>query len=167
MEAERGGEEPAGANSGSRRSTGRVALTKDRTLLAFTAAQDGTGVADETTISLRGVGTIDSTAGGDYTLQAESGLGPQEDAETLTLKQDAAIVKWLEGNRDALVREEMALREPIAVRQHLDAELDQRKVVLCVPMILDGRLVERLVKRAGGSRAIADAGRADGSGNLL
>lgn len=78
---------------------------------------------------------------GDYKLQAESGLGPQDDAETLTLKQDAAIVKWLEGNRDALVREEMARREPIGVRQHLDAELNQRKVVLCVPMILDGRLV--------------------------
>jgi signal transduction histidine kinase len=78
---------------------------------------------------------------GDYELRAESGLGPQDDAETLTLKQDAAIVKWLEGNRDALVREEMARREPIGVRQHLDAELNQRKVVLCVPMILDGRLV--------------------------
>jgi signal transduction histidine kinase len=78
---------------------------------------------------------------GDYKLEAESGLGPQDDAETLTLKQDAAIVKWLEGNRDALVREEMARREPIGVRQHLDAELNQRKVVLCVPMILDGRLV--------------------------
>jgi signal transduction histidine kinase len=78
---------------------------------------------------------------GDYKLQAESGLGPQDDAETLTLKQDAAIVKWLEGNRDALVREEMARREPIGVRQQLDAELNQRKVVLCVPMILDGRLV--------------------------
>lgn len=77
----------------------------------------------------------------DYKLQAESGLGPQDDAETLTLKQDAAIVRWLEGNRDALVREEMARREPIGVRQHLDAELNQRKVVLCVPMILDGRLV--------------------------
>jgi signal transduction histidine kinase len=35
----------------------------------------------------------------------------------------------------------MARREPIGVRQHLDAELNQRKVVLCVPMILDGRLV--------------------------
>jgi signal transduction histidine kinase len=78
---------------------------------------------------------------GDYKLQAESGLERQDDAETLTLKQDAAIVKWLEGNRDALVREEMTRREPFAVRQRLDAELDPRKVVLCVPMILDGRLV--------------------------
>jgi len=78
---------------------------------------------------------------GDYKLQAESGLGPQEDAESLALKQDANIVKWLEGNRDAMVREEMDRREPSAVRQHLDAELDERKVALCVPMILDGRLV--------------------------
>jgi hypothetical protein len=50
-------------------STGRLALTADRTLLAFSGAQDGTGVTDETTVLLRGAGTIDSSASGDYTLQ--------------------------------------------------------------------------------------------------
>ena len=57
-------------------STGRVALTGDRTLLAFTGAQDGTGVPDETTVNLRGVGTIDASASGNYTLQTNyTGLG--------------------------------------------------------------------------------------------
>lgn len=50
-------------------STGRLALTGDRTLLAFSGANDGTGVPDETTVLLRGAGTIDSSASGNYTLQ--------------------------------------------------------------------------------------------------
>jgi hypothetical protein len=55
-------------------STGRLALSQDRTLLAFTGAQDGTGVADETSVNLRGVGTIDS--GANYVLQATyTGVG--------------------------------------------------------------------------------------------
>jgi hypothetical protein len=33
--------------------------------------------------------------------------------------------------------------------------------------LLDGGLVQSLVKCAGGGRAVADAGRADGSGNFL
>lgn len=54
--------------------TGRLALTQDRTLLAFAGAEDPVGVADETTISNRGVGTVD--ANGRYVLQASYiGLG--------------------------------------------------------------------------------------------
>ena len=78
---------------------------------------------------------------GDYKLQAESGLGPQDDADTLLLKEDAAIVKWLAGNKDELVRDEMMRTVPAWLRQLLEAELSRLKVAVCVPMILDGRLV--------------------------
>ncbi|HXI82591.1 MAG TPA: ATP-binding protein [Verrucomicrobiae bacterium] len=78
---------------------------------------------------------------GDYRLQAESGLGPQDDVETLLLKEDSSIAKWLQGNRDALVRDEMARRAPVWLRDQLDAELNRLKVAVAVPMILDDRLV--------------------------
>jgi len=77
----------------------------------------------------------------DYKLQAESGLGAQDDAEALLLKEDSAVVKWLEGNRDALVRDEMARRVSPWLQQHLETELNRLRVGVCVPMILDGRLV--------------------------
>jgi signal transduction histidine kinase len=78
---------------------------------------------------------------GNYKLRAESGLGPQDDPEALELKEDTGIVKWLSGNTDTLVREEMARRVAPVTRQHLETELDQLKVNVCVPMILDNRLV--------------------------
>lgn len=53
------------ANNGS---TGRLALSNDKSLLSFSGANDGVGVADETTVLLRGCGTLD--ASGNYTLQA-------------------------------------------------------------------------------------------------
>jgi hypothetical protein len=53
------------ANNGS---TGRLGLSNDKSLLAFSGAKDGTGVADETSILPRGVGTLD--ASGNYLLQA-------------------------------------------------------------------------------------------------
>jgi signal transduction histidine kinase len=77
---------------------------------------------------------------GNYKLRAESGLGPQDDVDALELKEDAAIVKWLLGNNDALVREEMVRRVGPWTRQSLESELDKLKVSVCVPMILDGRL---------------------------
>jgi signal transduction histidine kinase len=77
---------------------------------------------------------------GDYKLQAESGLGPQDDADTLLLKEDAAIVKWVLENKDELVRDEMMRTVPAWLQQLLEAELNRLKVAVCVPMILDGRL---------------------------
>ncbi len=53
------------ANNGS---TGRLGLSNDKSLLAFSGAEDPTGVADETTILPRGAGTLDGS--GSYTLQA-------------------------------------------------------------------------------------------------
>jgi two-component system, NtrC family, sensor kinase len=77
---------------------------------------------------------------GTYELQAESGLGLQDGTEALTLKEDGAIVKWLVGNRDALVRDEMARRVAPWLQQQLSGELNQLNVNVCVPMIVDDRL---------------------------
>lgn len=49
-------------------SSGRLALSADKSLLSFSGANDGVGVADESTILLRGCGTLN--ASGNYTLQA-------------------------------------------------------------------------------------------------
>jgi hypothetical protein len=49
-------------------SSGRLALSNDGTLLAFTGYEDATGVADETTIALRGAASL--TSGFSYALQA-------------------------------------------------------------------------------------------------
>jgi signal transduction histidine kinase len=78
---------------------------------------------------------------GDYKLRAESGLGLQDDVDALVLKVDSAIVEWLEGGKDALVRDEMLRRTAPLLRQHLETELDQLKVNVCMPMILDSHLV--------------------------
>ena len=78
---------------------------------------------------------------GEYRLQAESGLGPGNAADTMILKEDSVIVRWLTEKRDELVRDEMVRREPVWLRQQLETELNQLQVDLCVPMILDGRLV--------------------------
>jgi signal transduction histidine kinase len=78
---------------------------------------------------------------GDYKLQAQSGLGPGEDADALILHEDAAVIKWLQQSRDELVRDEMARRTPPQERELLERELNLLQVALCVPMVLDGRLV--------------------------
>jgi signal transduction histidine kinase len=78
---------------------------------------------------------------GQYQLKAESGLGPQDDVDALALKEDGAIAKWLVGNKDALVRDEIPRRVAPWLQQQLEAELDRLKVNVCVPMILDDRLV--------------------------
>ncbi|MGD0058911.1 MAG: ATP-binding protein [Verrucomicrobiia bacterium] len=78
---------------------------------------------------------------GDYKLQAESGLGPEDEVEALVLHEDAAVIKWLQEKRDELVRDEMVQRTPQREREPLETEMNLLKVALCVPMILDGRLM--------------------------
>jgi len=65
-------------------STGRLATSGDGTLLAFTGFEDPTGVTDETSIILRGVGTL--TAGYGFSLPASytstTGTGDQTRSAT-------------------------------------------------------------------------------------
>jgi len=60
-------------------STGRLAASSDGTLLAFTGFEDANGVVDETSITLRGVGTLTASYG--YSLPASytstTGTGDQ------------------------------------------------------------------------------------------
>lgn len=81
-------------------SSGRLALSQDRTLLAFTAAEDATGTSDETTVTNRGVGTLD--ANGDYVLQASyKGLGgsTKDQARSATSLDD---ITWYFGDKGGI-----------------------------------------------------------------
>src|SRR5208282_3217680 len=68
---------------------------------------------------------------GDYKLQAESGLGPDDEVEALVLHEDAAVIKWLQEKRDELVRDEMVQRTPQREREPLETEMNLLKVALC------------------------------------
>jgi len=84
---------------------------------------------------------IQDPLSGDYKLQAGSGLGPEDDVDAMVLHEDAAVVKWPQENRDELVRDEMVRSTPPRERELFERELNLLQVALCVPMILDGRLV--------------------------
>ncbi len=77
---------------------------------------------------------------GAFQLRAQSGMTPEESEIAPDLSEEAAIVRWLERTRDALVRDELPRREPEPVAQELYRELDQFKVTVCVPMILDDKV---------------------------
>lgn len=84
---------------------------------------------------------------GDYQLQAQSGLS-QEQTEGLDLGENAPLVHWLQENRDALVRDELARRVPPQVVRELLPDLDRLKAAVCMPMILDNRLTGLIVMGA-------------------
>src|SRR5579859_8108840 len=78
---------------------------------------------------------------GEHRLQAQDGAGLRDASNAPALREDAAVVKWLGGNRESLIRQEIKRRVPAAwLQQHLEAELNQLNVAACVPMVLDGRL---------------------------
>ncbi len=75
------------ANNGS---TGRLALSNDKSLLSFSGARDTNGVADETAILLRGCGTLD--ASGNYALQASyTGINKNQARSVVTVDN----VNWI------------------------------------------------------------------------
>src|ERR1700677_1526887 len=75
-------------------STGRLALTRDRTLLAFTGAKDATGVTDGTTVLPRGVGTVDVNT--NYTLQASyTGVSGDQSRSATSLNN----ITWYFGDK--------------------------------------------------------------------
>lgn len=76
---------------------GRLALTQDRTLLAFSGAEDPTGVSDETTILPRGVGTVD--ANGNYVLQASYKGVSGDQARGVTSQDDNT---WYFADKDGV-----------------------------------------------------------------
>ncbi|MCS7048311.1 MAG: ATP-binding protein [Verrucomicrobiae bacterium] len=78
---------------------------------------------------------------GNYQLRAQSGLTPEEASQTADLMETSAIVSWLQSKRDALVLDELPRRETEDKANRLRRELEQFKAVLCVPMILDEKLI--------------------------
>jgi signal transduction histidine kinase len=68
-------------------------------------------------------------------------LDSQEFMEALALGEDSAIVRWLREQREVLVRDELPRRVPGPVMQRLTRELNRLKVSVCVPMLVDERLI--------------------------
>ncbi len=78
---------------------------------------------------------------GQYGMQAQSGLTPEEAADMQDLKEHSAVVRWLREHKDGLVRDEVVRRLPAHEMREMAVDLDRLKVSACVPMILDERLV--------------------------
>lgn len=77
---------------------------------------------------------------GNFQLRAQSGLTAEEASQTADLMESAAIVRWLQTKRDALVMDELPRRERPEHAEHLRRELEQFKAAVAVPMILDEKL---------------------------
>jgi signal transduction histidine kinase len=77
---------------------------------------------------------------GRYRLQAQSGVAGQDTAAVPELGDDSSIILWLQANRTALVRDEMARRVSERELQPLIDELDAVESVVCIPMFLDDQL---------------------------
>ncbi|MGC9944253.1 MAG: hypothetical protein ABSE48_20695, partial [Verrucomicrobiota bacterium] len=80
-------------------STGRLATSSDGTLLAFTGFEDSTGVADETAITLRGVGTLTAAYG--YSLPASytSTVGTGDQTRSATSLNNST---WYMGDKSGI-----------------------------------------------------------------
>ncbi|MCG3149502.1 MAG: Adaptive-response sensory-kinase SasA [Verrucomicrobiae bacterium] len=78
---------------------------------------------------------------GQFRLQAESGLPGEETTEGLSLRDDSAIVRWLQERKDLLVRDEVQRTEPAEIMGALATELDRLQAAVCVPMNVDSQLV--------------------------
>jgi len=78
---------------------------------------------------------------GDFDLQAESGVTHAEHVETIQLPGNAAILRWLETEKDVLVKDELPRRAGAATLKVLEVELDRLGVVVCVPLLAEKRLV--------------------------
>jgi len=76
---------------------------------------------------------------GEYRLQVQAGLIPAGQAPVLT--EDAAIIRWLREHRETLVRDELPRRVPGRIARDLTSNLNQLHVAVCVPMIVDERLI--------------------------
>jgi two-component system NtrC family sensor kinase len=76
-----------------------------------------------------------------YRLKAESGLPSDETTDSLNLTEDAALIRWLQHNNDALVRDELGRNESAATVAELDSELKRLKVTVCIPMILEKQVI--------------------------
>jgi len=78
---------------------------------------------------------------GDFRMSTQSGLNPREASDVRDLRERSAVVRWLQEAKDVLSRDELPQRLPAAVLRDIEAELKPLKVAVCVPMMLEDRLV--------------------------
>src|SRR5437870_11888922 len=78
---------------------------------------------------------------GSYKVEAQSGLIAEELERFTELPERAPVIEYLQRTQDVLVRDELTRRVSAYEATELSAELDQLKTPVCVPMILDDRLV--------------------------
>jgi signal transduction histidine kinase len=84
---------------------------------------------------------IHNPLSGDYELLEESGLSPAERADTMRLTAHGSVAHWLERQQDVLVRDELPRLADEPTRQALEAELDHLGATVCVPLLVEGRLL--------------------------
>ena len=77
----------------------------------------------------------------EYALMAHSGVLPEERDRLLPLRANGPITHWLGEHKDALVRDEQARMAPPAVWPELAGALDRLQVSLCVPLLIEGKLM--------------------------
>ncbi len=78
---------------------------------------------------------------GTYKVEAESGLNAQELAELTELPETSPVVTHLQLSKSVLVRDELPRRVSPDKAAELTADLNWLKAPVCVPMILDEKLV--------------------------
>lgn len=79
----------------------------------------------------------------DYTARAQASV-QGKNGETPFLAEGAETIAWLRRHKRSLVKEEIQFREVQARALRIGEELDRLGVSLCVPMVLDGKLVGSL-----------------------
>ena len=89
----------------------------------------------------RAIVLLEDPLSAEYRAQAHSGLSSTEDAQAFDLADASPLIQWLRHHKDTLVRDEIARHLPPHAFNELAADLDRLKVTVCVPMILEERLV--------------------------
>lgn len=76
----------------------------------------------------------------EYRLLAQCGMSAEERDQVMLLTANGPITRWLVENKDSLVRDEQARVMPRTAWNELAGRLDQLRVSLCVPLLLEGKL---------------------------
>jgi signal transduction histidine kinase len=84
---------------------------------------------------------LENPLSGLFQLQAESGLKSDESTDGLSLAEKSAIIQFLLQRHDALVRNELPRLVGGQAQRAIESELDQLHVAVCIPMLLDEKLM--------------------------
>ncbi len=76
----------------------------------------------------------------EYRLRAQSGVPAEEQKKIANLATDNPVIQWLQTKQDSLVREEQMRTLTPLVWKKLSETLNQLHIVVCVPMLREGKL---------------------------